>query len=106
MSLFVVEDAKSSIKWLLPLVQTFATGPIHQTAGVVIVKERYQSPMQLLHDGSYHRKPLFGLRTTYIVRIRAIQGAVHLLPLTPQPDSLRWYLSNTIDLNVFILFYM
>jgi hypothetical protein len=52
MCLFVVEDAKSSVKWLLPLVQTFATGPIRQTAGVVIVKERYQSPMQLLHDGS------------------------------------------------------
>ena len=104
--LFVVEDAESSVKGLLALVQTFATGPIRQTAGMVIVEERHQPPMQPLHDGSYRRKPLFGVGTTYIVPISAIQGAVHLLPLTPQPDSSRWYLSNTIDLNAFNLFYM
>jgi len=102
--LFVVEDAESSIKELLALVQTFATGPIRQTAGMVIVEERHQPPMQPLHDGSYHHKPLFGVRTTYIVPISLIQGAVHLLPLMLQPDSLRWYLSNTIDLNAFNLF--
>jgi len=104
--LFIVEDAESSVKGLLALVQTFATGPIRQTAGMVIVEEMHQPPMQPLHDGSYRRKPLFGVGTSYIVPISAIQGAVHLLPLTPQPDSSRWYLSNTIDLNAFNLFYM
>jgi len=85
--LFVVEDAESSIRGLLALILTFATGPIRQTAGMVIVDERHQPPMQPLHDGSYSREPLFGIRTTYIVPISAIQGAVHLLLLTPLPDS-------------------
>jgi len=104
--LSVVEDAESSVKGLLALVQTFATGPICQTAGMVIVEETHRPPMEPLHDGSYRRKPLFGVRTTYIVPLSAIQGAVHLLPLTPQPDSSRWYLSNTIDLNAINLCYM
>jgi hypothetical protein len=43
--LFVIEDSESSIKGLLALVQMFATGPIHQTAGMVIVGERHQPPM-------------------------------------------------------------
>ena len=77
--LLVIEDAESSVKGLLALVQTFATGPICQTAGMVIVEERHQPPMQPLHDGSYRRKPLFGVGTTYIVTISTIQGAVHLL---------------------------
>jgi len=104
--LFVVEDAESSVEGLLALVQTFATGQIRQTAGMVIVEEMHQPPMQPLNDESYHRKPLFGVGTTYIFLISAIQGAVHLLLLTPQPDSSRWYLSNKIDLNAFNLFYM
>jgi len=39
--LFVVEDAKLSLKGLLALVQTFATVPIRQTAGMVNVEERH-----------------------------------------------------------------
>jgi len=105
-SLFVVEDAESSANGLLAFVQTFATVPIRQTAGMVIVEEMHQPPMQPLHDGSYRRKPLFGVGTTYIVPVSAIQGAVHRLLLMLQPDSLWWYLSNPIDLNAFNLFYM
>ena len=56
--LFVVEDAESSVKRLLALVQTFETGPIRQTAGTMIVEKRHQPPMQPLQDGSYYRKPL------------------------------------------------
>jgi hypothetical protein len=82
---FVVEDAESTIKELLAFVQTFATVPIFQTAGMVIVAERHQPPMQPLHDGSYRRKPLCSIATTYIVPISAIQAAVHHLLLTPQP---------------------
>jgi hypothetical protein len=62
--------------------------------------------MQPLHNGSYSCKPLFGVGTAYIIPISVIQGAVHLLWLTLQPDSCWWYLSNTIDLNAFNLFYM
>jgi len=104
--LFVVENAESRVKGLVALVQTFATGPIRQTAGMVIVEERHQPPMQPLHDGSYHRKPHFGVGITDILPIYAIQRAGHHLPRTPQPDSSRWYLSLLIDLNAFNLFYL
>jgi len=87
MFLFVVENAESSLKGLLALIQMFATGPVHQTAVMVIVQERHQPPMQPFHDGTYHYKPLFGGGTTHVIPICAIQGAVHLLPLTLQPDS-------------------
>jgi len=104
--LFVVEDAELRVTGLLALLQTFATGPVHQTAGMVIVEERHQPPMEPLHIGSYCRKPLFCVRTMYIVSISAIEGAIYLLPLMPQPDSSQWYLSDMIDLNDFSFFYM
>jgi hypothetical protein len=104
--LFVIEDDESSIKGLLAVVETFPTWPIYQTAAMVIVKERHQPLMQTLHNGSYCHNPHFSSGTTFIVPISAIQGAVHLLPLTPQQDRSVWYLSNTIDLKYFNLFYM
>jgi len=78
---FVVEDAESSVKGLLAFVMMFATGPIGETAGMVIVKKRHSAPIQPLHDGSYHCKPPSGVRTTYIIHISKIHGAEHLLPL-------------------------
>jgi len=104
--LFIVDDAELCVKGLLAFLQPFATGPIRQTAGMVLVEERHQPPMQPSHDGRHRHKPRFGLGTTYIIPLSMIQGAVHLLRLTPQPDSWWWYLSNTIDLNGFNLFYM
>jgi hypothetical protein len=104
--LFVIKHAEWSNTGLHTLVQTFSTGPIPQTAGMVIVEERHQPPMQPLHNRRYRGKPLFDIEPTYIVPLSAIKGAVHLLPLTPKPDSMRGYLSNTIDLNDFILFHM
>ena len=104
--LIIFEDAESSVELLPPLVYTFATGPIRQTAGKVILEEIHQPPMEPMHNASYHRKPLFRSGTTDIVPICAIQRAVHLLPLTPQPDSMWWYLSNTIDVNALNLLYM
>jgi len=80
---FVVENAESSVKGLFSLVQAFGTGLICQTAGMVIVEESYQPPMQPLHNGSYRREPHFGIRTTYIVFISAIEGAVHIRLLMP-----------------------
>jgi hypothetical protein len=73
---FIVKNAASSIKELLALLRMFPTGPIQQTAGRVIVEERHRPPMQPLHNGSYSRKTHFGVRSTYIVPISAIQGAV------------------------------
>jgi len=99
--LFIIENAESCIEGLLALVRKFGTRQIHQPAGMVIVNESHQRPMQPLHNGCYCIKPLCSVETTYIIPIRAIQGAVHFLLLTPQPDGSQWYLSNMIELNVF-----
>jgi len=103
---FVIEDAELSVTGLPAFVQRFVTGPIHQTAGMVDVEERYQPPMQSLHNGRYCGKPAFGVWTTYIVPFGRILIAGHLLLLRPQQDSMRWYLSNMIYLNAFNLCYM
>jgi len=71
--LFIVDDAEPNANGLLALVPKFATELICQTAGMVIVEERHQPPMQPMHDGSHHCKPLPSVRTTYIVPISAIQ---------------------------------
>jgi hypothetical protein len=97
--LFITEHAESCVRRLFAWGQTFATGLIHQTAGTVIFRKRHQPPMQSLHVGNYLRKPLCGIQITYIAPISAIPGALHLVLLTPQPDSLQWYLINMIDLN-------
>ena len=104
--LFVVQDAQSSVEGLIAVVQTFATGLIHQTAGMVIVEARHEPPMQPVHDGSCRGEPLLAVGTTHIDPLSAIQWAVHLLQLRPQPDSSWWYLSNTIHLNAFNLLHM
>ena len=75
-SLFVIVDTESSVTGLLALVQTLASGGIHRTASTGIVKERHQPAMQPLHDGSYCQEHIFGARTTYIVPISPIDGAV------------------------------
>ena len=105
-SLSFIEDAEMSVKGLPALVQTFSTGPIGQTPGMVIVEERHQPLTQPFQDGSYLRKPLSCVRTSYIIPISPIQGSVHLLAPMPQPDSLQWYFPNTFDLNAFNVFYM
>ena len=100
-----------ALKGFFPLVQTFATGPISETAGTVIAEERNPPLIQLLHDASYRCKYLFGVGTTYILLISVIPGAVHLLPLMPQPDSLWWYwaiqltwmISNCVTCRLFDL---
>jgi len=81
--LFIVEDAEMSFKGFLALIQTFPTGLIRHTDGMVIVEERQQPPMKHMHDGRYRRKPRFCIGTTYFVLINAMQGAVYGLQLTP-----------------------
>jgi hypothetical protein len=78
------------------MVQTFRTGPIHQTTGMEIVKEGHHALMQPLHNGSDCSKPLFGIETTYIIPMNVINGVAHLPPLPLQSDSTRCYL-NIID---------
>jgi hypothetical protein len=87
---FVVEDAESSSIGHLALVKMIATGPIYQTARMVIVQKWHQPPMQPLHDRSNHFTPHVSIGTTYIVPIACtLEGAVHFVPLTPHPDSSR-----------------
>jgi hypothetical protein len=73
---------------------------------MVIVEKRHQPPMLSLRDGSHHHTLLHGIRTTYIVSVSVIKTDNHLLPPTLQPDSSWWYLSNTMDLDGFILLYI
>jgi len=80
-SCFVVQDAELGVQGLVALAQTFATGPIRQTAGMLIFEERHQPPMQPLQDGSYHHMSLLSIRTTNIIPISVIEGAVHRLRL-------------------------
>jgi len=62
--IFVVKDAESIVSDLLALVQSFATGQICQTVGMLIDEVMYQAPMEDLCDGTYGRKLLFSIRTT------------------------------------------
>jgi hypothetical protein len=43
---------------------------------------------------------------TYIIPISAIQGAVHLLQLTPQPNISQWYWNHMISSTAVDWFYM
>jgi hypothetical protein len=52
MCVLVIKDAESSIVGHLVLVQTVVSGRIPQTTGILLVKERYQPPMQHIHNGS------------------------------------------------------
>jgi len=104
--LFIIEEAYFTVKGLLALVQMCATGPICQTTGMPIVEERNQPLMQCLHDGSYGRTRHVRVRTTDIAPISAIQGALHLILLTLQPESTWWYLCNIVELNALNLCYM
>jgi len=104
--LFVAEEAETCIISLLALAKMFSTGLIHPTTGIVVVMERHQPPIQRWHSSNCYPKPRFSVRTTHIVPISVIQWAVQLLPLTPQPDSKWWDLSNKIDFNVSNVFYM
>jgi len=85
--LFIMEDTESFIEELVVLLQSFPTGLIRQTTGMAVVEERYEPPMQPLYNWSNHCMPLFLNATTYIVLISTIKLAVHLYPLTMQPES-------------------
>jgi len=98
--LLVLMDAELSVTGHLASVQTFGIAVTHQTAGMVNAEKRDQHPIDCLPDGHSHCKPLLVVGTTFIVLTRAKQGAVHLVLLTPQLDSMWWYLSNRIDHNV------
>lgn len=102
----IFEHAASNVTWLVALIETFALGSIYQSAGMVLVDERHQPPMQPLHDGSYHDIHLFAVRIIYFFSVSLIQGAVHLLPLWLQQDSTSLYFRNMIDSNSFNLFYI
>jgi hypothetical protein len=48
--LFIIQDDESSIKGLVALVHTIVTGPIHHCAGMGIIKERNQPPIEPLNN--------------------------------------------------------
>ena len=85
----------------MALVTTLVPGPIRQPEGMMLVEQRDQAPWQERH----RQIPLTGVGATYIVPLRAIQCAAHLIPLDPSAANRRWYLSNTVDLEAFNLLY-
>jgi hypothetical protein len=87
---FIINHTGSSIEWHLALVQTLAFEWIHQTIDKLILKERQQPPMQLLHDVSYSQKLLVVVSTSYIFSSYNIPRSLHLLPQTPQTDDTPW----------------
>jgi hypothetical protein len=89
----------------LALVMTFApSNAIHKPEGLVIVEKRE------IHSRDYstgRRRPQTGAGTRYIVPVRAIQGAVHLIPVKEKDgcEDKRWFLNNTVDLEIFNIIY-
>lgn len=70
--LFIVVDTELTVKVLLFSVETFATGPIYQTAGMVMLQERLQPPIQPWRDGWYCCKPCFSVKISSIILISTI----------------------------------
>jgi hypothetical protein len=97
--LFTMSDAiHDNSLYHLVLVTTFVLGPIRQPEGMIIVEEREIRPWQ---GGTRRRVPPTGIGSRYIVPVRAIQGAAHLVPIEPGCRNTRWYLNNTVDLEIF-----
>jgi DNA-directed RNA polymerase subunit N (RpoN/RPB10)/oligoribonuclease (3'-5' exoribonuclease) len=87
----------------LALVTTFApSNTIHKPEGMVIV-EKHEIRSRDYSTG--RRRPQTGAGARYIVPVRAIQGAAHLIPIEPGGGNSRWFLNNTVDLEIFNLIY-
>jgi hypothetical protein len=83
----------------LALVTTLIPGPIRQPSGLLTVQEKPQE------DDSTRRRPNFCVGSRYIVPLRLIERAAHLIPYDIAEDNNKWFVNNTIDLNAFNLFY-
>ena len=106
--LFTIRDPQEiQSNWCLALVSTFTIGSLRQPEGMVIVEESNAASGRSSNStGRSRRAPQTGVGSTYIVPVKAIQAAAHLIPLDPSQDNRRWYLSNTVDLNMFNLLYI
>jgi len=104
--LFIALQAKSLVEVLLALDQAIATGPMHPTTGVVSAKNGHQPLVQPVHDERYSNIPVFCVGTIYLIPLSVIEGVLHRLPLTPQPDCTWWYLLIMIALNACNLLYI
>jgi hypothetical protein len=101
--LFTMSDSiHDNSSYHLALVTTFVPGPMRQPEGMIIVEEREMRPWQ---GGTRRRAPHTGIGSRYIVPVKAIQGAAHLVPIEPGCGNTRWYLNNTVDLEIFNLIY-
>jgi hypothetical protein len=87
----------------LALVTTVApSNTIHKPEGMVIVEKR---EIRSRDYSTGRRRPQTGTGAMYIVPVRAIQGAAHLIPIEPGVGNSRWFLNNTVDLEIFNLIY-
>jgi hypothetical protein len=89
----------------LALVTTFAaSNAIHKPEGMVIVVKR---EIRSWDYSTGRRRPQTGAGARYIVPVRAIQGAAHLIPIKEKDGcgDKSWFLNNTVDLEIFNLIY-
>jgi hypothetical protein len=97
--LFLAQESKFGVVTPLALVTTLIPGPIRQPSGLLTVQEKPQE------DDSTRRRPNFCVGSRYVVPLRLIERAAHLIPYDIADDNNKWFVNNTIDLNAFNLFY-
>jgi hypothetical protein len=97
--LFLPQESKFGVMTSLALVTTLIPGPIRQPSGLLTVQEKPQE------DDSTQRRPNFCVGSRYIVPLRLIERAAHLIPYDIADHNNKWFVNNTIDLNTFNLYY-
>jgi hypothetical protein len=65
----------------------------------------YVEPLSSRLAPPLHWRPQIDAGTRYIVPVRAIQSAAHLVPPQPIADNKRWYPNNTVDLETYNFVY-
>ena len=82
------------------MVETFAlenAGALGEDHGLVTVgiKRTYIVPQKVQH----------GAGRTFIVPIHKVLGPAHLIPHEPHEGNTKWFMNNTIDLEMYNIIY-
>jgi hypothetical protein len=81
----------------LTLVSTLIRGAICQPSSLLMELEKPQE------DHSTQRRPNFCIGLCYIIPLRLIELAAHLIPYGIADDNNKWIVNNTNNLNIFNL---
>ncbi|KAF8533230.1 hypothetical protein BDD12DRAFT_899866 [Trichophaea hybrida] len=86
--LFFAQESKFGVVTPLALVTTLIPGPIRQPFGQLTVQEKPQE------DDSTRRRPNFCVGSRYVVPLRLIERAAHLIPYDIADDNNKWLLEK------------